>query len=392
MGRPKLDVDIEDIIALKALNYGWTKIALILGISRSTLYRRLNEEGISSDSYTELTSAELDEVVIDIKRDHPNDGEVLVNGHLLRLGIRVTRAKLRASIHHVDHDNTVARRSHTVKRRVYAVSCPNALWHVDTHHKLIRWRFVIHAGIDGFSRTIVYAKCADNNRAVTSVGAFVEGVDTFGLPHQVRSDHGGENVDIWRYMLSTHSNDTSCILTGSSTHNERVERLWRDVNRCVCAPFADTFHTLEAEGILDPLNEADMFCLHYIFLPRIAKSLKEFQESWNNHPLSTEGNLTPYQLFFEGTNIMLNDGDTDIDLTSPSVNTPTVNPTTFDPECLSPEHVAVPRILFSPCSVLVQLFNRIDPLSLCNDNGRLLYQQAIQTLGQHVTAGCGSCV
>jgi len=79
---------------------------------------------------------------------------------------------------------------------------------------------VIHAGIDGFSRTIVYAKCADNNRAVTSVGAFVEGVDTFSLPHQVRSDHGGENVDIWRYMLSTHSGDTSCILTGSSTHNE----------------------------------------------------------------------------------------------------------------------------------------------------------------------------
>ena len=167
-----MDVDIEDIIALKALNYGWTKIALILGISRSTLYRRLNEEGVSSDSYTELTSAELDEVVIDIKRDHPNDGEVLVNGHLLRLGIRVTRAKLRASIHHV-HDNTVAWRSRTVKRRVYAVSCPNALWHVDTHHKLIRWRFVIHAGIDGFSRTIVYAKCADNNRAVTSVGALI---------------------------------------------------------------------------------------------------------------------------------------------------------------------------------------------------------------------------
>jgi len=71
---------ILHFIALKALNCGWTKIALILGISRSTLYCQLNEEGISSDSYTELTSAELDEIVIDIKRDHPNDGEVLVNG------------------------------------------------------------------------------------------------------------------------------------------------------------------------------------------------------------------------------------------------------------------------------------------------------------------------
>ena len=94
---------------------------------------------------------------------------------------------------------------------------------------------MIHAGIDGFSRTIEYAKCADNNHAATSVGAFV-GEDKFGLPQQIRSDHGGENIDIWRYMLSIHSNDPLCVLTGSSTHNERVERLWRDVNRCVCAP------------------------------------------------------------------------------------------------------------------------------------------------------------
>ena len=62
---------------------------------------------------THLTSAELDELVIDIKRNHPNDGEVLLNGHLIRLGIRVTRAELRASIHRVDHDSTVARRSRT---------------------------------------------------------------------------------------------------------------------------------------------------------------------------------------------------------------------------------------------------------------------------------------
>ena len=113
VGRPKVDVDNEDIIALKALNYGWTKIASILDISRSTLYRRLNEEGISCDLYTHLTSAELDELVIDIKRNHPNDGEVLLNGHLITSGIRVTRAELRASIHRVDHDNTVARRSWT---------------------------------------------------------------------------------------------------------------------------------------------------------------------------------------------------------------------------------------------------------------------------------------
>ena len=29
-------------------------------------------------------------------------------------------------------------------------------------------------------------------------------------------------------------------------------------------------------GILDPLNELHLFCLHYTYLPRINKSLEEF--------------------------------------------------------------------------------------------------------------------
>lgn len=70
--------------------------------------------------------------------------------------------------------------------------------------------------------------------------AFQVGVSTFGLPDRVRSDHGGENIDVWRYMLDTHSGDPQCVLTGSSTHNERIERLWRDVHRCLIH-FADTF-------------------------------------------------------------------------------------------------------------------------------------------------------
>ena len=43
-----------------------------------------------------------------------------------------------------------------------------------------------------------------------------------------------------RYMLDSHNGDPLCVLTGSSTHNERIERLWRDVHRCV-VHFADIF-------------------------------------------------------------------------------------------------------------------------------------------------------
>ena len=35
--------------------------------------------------------------------------------------------------------------------------------YMDGNYKLIRWYFVLHGGIDGFSRTIVYFACVDNN-------------------------------------------------------------------------------------------------------------------------------------------------------------------------------------------------------------------------------------
>ena len=99
----------------------------------------------------------------------------------------------------------------------------------------------------------------------------------FGLPDRVRSDHGGENIDVWHYMLHTHNDNPHCVLTGSSTHNERIERLWRDVHRGVLH-FADTFHGLESDGILDILNDADMFSLHYVFLHELTSVYMTFKK------------------------------------------------------------------------------------------------------------------
>lgn len=86
-------------------------------------------------------------------------------------------------------------------------------------------------------------------------------------------------------MISSHNGDTSRVITGRSTHNERIERLWRDVHRCVTTRFSDIFRSLESEGNLDALNEVDLFRLHYVYLPQLCKALSEFQESWNNHQL-----------------------------------------------------------------------------------------------------------
>ncbi len=109
----------EDIIDLRALSFSWTKISRLLGVSRQTLYRRLEEYGIPSSDQTESSPAQLDETMKEITRSHPNDGEVMIQGHLRALGIRVPRFLVRASIHRVDHDNVEKRKSVTVKRRQY---------------------------------------------------------------------------------------------------------------------------------------------------------------------------------------------------------------------------------------------------------------------------------
>lgn len=134
--------------------------------------------------------------MVEIKVEHPNDGERLLIGHLANRGIIVQRSRVRAAIHRVDPENTALRRSVTIRRRVYHVDGPNCLWHVDGNHKLIRWRLVIHGGIDGYSRTIVFLNCSDNNRASTVLTAFTNAVRSHGLPERIRTDLGGENVDI----------------------------------------------------------------------------------------------------------------------------------------------------------------------------------------------------
>ena len=318
-------------------------------------------------------------MIVTIKIDHPNDGERLIIGHLAARSIIIPRARVRASIHRVDPENTALRRSIALRRRVYHSDGPNSVWHLDGHHKLIRWRMVTHGGIDGYSRTVVFLRCSDNNRAYTMLSAFTNGVEEYGLPECVRTDLGGENTQVWRYMIEQH-NSQSAVIVGSSTHNQRIERLWRDVYRCVGVTYRDVFTQLEDEGCLDPLNETDLFCLHFVFLPRINSMLRSFQESWNNHSLSTARSLTPNQLFLRGAieqNIIPN-----IPQNNPFSTSQLPNPG---------DQVSVPRIRCSPCSRLHSRITRhIFPLTSSDEFGCDLYKQLISIVGNHISR-CSEC-
>jgi hypothetical protein len=126
---------------------------------------------------------------------------------------------------------------------------------------------------------------------------FSEAVSTFGKPVRVRSDHGTENIAVARWCLNNLGTQNRPVITGLSVHNQRIERLWVDVGRCVISYFKDVFIYMENNGILDPDNVVDLIALEFVFTPKINRNLDEFVSQWNNHPLSSERNQSPLQLF-----------------------------------------------------------------------------------------------
>ncbi|XP_062864455.1 uncharacterized protein LOC134326193 [Trichomycterus rosablanca] len=79
-----------------------------------------------------------------------------------------------------------------------------------------------------------------------------------------------------------------------------IERLWRDVWTAVTSVYYDVLHYLEEGNYLDIADQTHLFCCHYTFVPRLQDDLDIFRDGWDNHPLRTEGNMTPNQLWAIG--------------------------------------------------------------------------------------------
>lgn len=73
VGRPRLEISEDYLQYLLEIGMPANLVANLLGVSRTTLYRRMNEANISVRGlYSTCTNNELDEMVSNIKKSVPN--------------------------------------------------------------------------------------------------------------------------------------------------------------------------------------------------------------------------------------------------------------------------------------------------------------------------------
>ena len=86
-GRPRFDINEQQLMYLHSMGFTWVEIANLLGVSRMTIFRRRREFGLVKTVGDTIDDDELELVVRQIRRNSPSLGQTMVWGTLRSMGI-----------------------------------------------------------------------------------------------------------------------------------------------------------------------------------------------------------------------------------------------------------------------------------------------------------------
>ena len=224
-GRPKKVLSLPSLHQITRERYGVAYTARIISklgdgkVCARTVRRRLLAAGIvqpwqPSRPYTDISDNDLHTLVDQCLTRFPGMGVVYVMGYLKKRQVYVQRYRVELAIPAVRPQQAFLHPTIRPARDVYWCAGPNSVWHHDGQHGLVNFGIVIHAFIDGFSRTVTSIRASTNNKADTVLDVFVVGIQKFGTPSRVRGDRGGENVKVAKYMIRVRGDRRGSYLWG----------------------------------------------------------------------------------------------------------------------------------------------------------------------------------
>ena len=107
-------------------------------------FMKANDIPMIRRRYTQLSDEELEIKILDLHVRFPNSGIREIASMLKKLDppVIVQRDRVGKLLAKVDPTGTARRWAQIIPRRTYSVPTPNSLWHIDTHHSLIRYDYV----------------------------------------------------------------------------------------------------------------------------------------------------------------------------------------------------------------------------------------------------------
>ena len=124
IGRPAYEIPADSLEFLIGSSFKVSSISKMLGVSESTVKRRMQEYNIRvSDTYSDISDQILYEKIGNILESYPNIGYRAVKSHLFAQGFRVQESRVREAVRYVDPQGTTFRRLYlrVTKRRAYSV-------------------------------------------------------------------------------------------------------------------------------------------------------------------------------------------------------------------------------------------------------------------------------
>lgn len=245
-------------------------------ISERQVHRILRRMNIQRRNNESLLEDIVRAIILELNGSGGNVGYRNMKRRLLtNHGLLATAETVRLALVVLDAEGVLARSRHVLRRRHYISKGPNFSIHIDGWDKLKPYGISIHAGIDGYSRRILWLRACSSNKKPEYIAHFylkyVREIN--GVPSIIYGDRGTENAivrDI-QYALRWYHRDPfqglSSFIYGSSTRNTRIERFWRNL-RSMCGQYwMDVFKEMADHGILDTSDTFILSALDFVLCP-----------------------------------------------------------------------------------------------------------------------------